>query len=313
MSFLDSILGGNTQFGDYTTNGIYAQKEHQIVFYHQWSQTVLSFKAFLTSYNESWSNNWEEQALVRRFNKQYTFNNVQRGISLAWDLPAYDIAEAKKNLENITMFTRMMYPKVNSSGVVIGMNPIWYMSMMNFVHNSSVEVGGTAGGTSALGMSSILDEGLAKSGLKGFPSNFMFQPDMESGFFEPSQDVSENFSQLIGNQKRKTKVVPNKLYPKLIRVSMDYTPILDESLNFGWEEFSDGMEPVVAWGGGTGFPYGENPQTAVNVATGLFGGLGGDADGLSNSMIGGGPDAETLDLAATSIAPVTPVNEGGGG
>ena len=26
MSFLDSILGGNTQFGDYTTNGIYAQK-----------------------------------------------------------------------------------------------------------------------------------------------------------------------------------------------------------------------------------------------------------------------------------------------
>ena len=131
----------------------------------------------------------------------------------------------------------------------------------------------------------------------------MFQPDMESGFFEPSQDVSENFSQLIGNQKRKTKVVPNKLYPKLIRVSMDYTPILDESLNFGWEEFSDGMEPVVAWGGGTGFPYGENPQTAVNVATGLFGGLGGDADDLSGALIGGGGSPE-LNIAETDIEEV---------
>ena len=295
-----------TQIGDYTTHGIYAQKEHQIVFYHQWSQTVLSFKAFLTSYNESWANNWEEQSLVRRFNKQYTFNNVQRSISLSWDLPAYDIAEAKKNLENITMFVRMMYPKVNPEGQVTGMNPIWYMSMMNFIHNSAYELGGTGGGSSAAnGMSSVLDEGLAKTGLKGFPRNFMFQPDIEAGFFEPTEDVSETFGQLIGTEERKTKVKPNKVYPKLIKVSMDYVPILDESLNFGWEDFSNGMEPVVAWGGGTGFPYGENPRTSVNLADSAFGStsnfLGGDARDGANSLIGGGAGEETLDLAAVSI------------
>ena len=268
MGFLETtaalaIAGGGTSLGDSTTYGLFSQKEQQIVFYHQWSQKVLSFKAFLTQYNENWTNNWEEQSLVRRFNKQYTFNNVQRSISLGWDLPAYDFAEAKKNLENCSMFVRMMYPKVDANGATTGMNPIWYMSLMNFVHNSAVSVGGTGGGTSALGMSSVLDEGLAKTGLKGFPGNFQFAPDLESGFFEATED---------------SKTVPNAVYPKLIRVSMDYTPIFDESLQLGWQESTDLFgETFSVWTGGSGFPWGENPQTATNVGAMAIG-LGGDAD-----------------------------------
>jgi len=281
MGWLSSLVGGdeNEMLGDSTTYGLFSQKEQQIVFYHQWSQKVLSFKAFLTQYNENWTNNWEEQSLVRRFNKQYTFNNVQRSISLAWDLPAYDFAEAKKNLENCTMFVRMMYPKIDSNGAVTGMNPVWYMSLMNFVHNSAVSVGGTGGGTSALGMSSVLDEGLAKTGLKGFPANFQFSPELEEGFFEATEGVVEDFSQAIGlTSSGKTKTVPNAVYPKLIKVSMDYTPIFDESLQLGWQDSTDLFgDSFSVWTGGSGFPWGEDPQTATNVGAMAIG-LGGDAD-----------------------------------
>ena len=310
MGFLETaaalaIAGGDTTLGDSTTYGLFSQKEQQIVFYHQWSQTVLSFKAFLTQYNENWSNNWEEQSLVRRFNKQYTFNNVQRSINLGWDLPAYDFAEAKKNLENCSMFVRMMYPKVDEHGATTGMNPIWYMSLMNFVHNSAVTVGGTGGGTSALGMSSVLSEGLAKTGLKGFPSNFQFAPALEEGFFEATEGVVEDWKQAIGLESSgKTKTVPNAVYPKLIRVSMDYTPIFDESLKLGWQEgeadylFGGGSDPVVVWSGGSGFPWGEDPQISTNVASGMSGMLGGDAD-FKDDPTGGVRDTETGETLIT--------------
>lgn len=307
MSWLTSLLGGDETIGDPTTHGLFSKKEQQIVFYHQWSQTVLSFKAFLTQYNENWTNNWEEQSLVRRFNKQYTFNNVQRSISVGWDLPSYNFAEAKKNLENCTMFVRMMYPKVDENGAVTGMNPIWYMSLMNLVHNSAVNVGGTGGGTSALGMSSVLDEGLAKTGLKGFPSNFQWAPSLEDGFFEATEGVVEDFSQAIGlTSSGKTKTVPNAIYPKLIKVTMDYTPIFDESLKFGWQELSDGLgSPVVTWAGGSGFPWGENPQTATNVFSSAAG-TGDDAVDAESAgalIAGASTNATVTDADESSLVP----------
>ena len=311
LSSLSGLVGEDETIGDPTTFGLFSKKEQQIVFYHQWSQKVLSFKAFLTAYNENWTNNWEAKSLVRRFNKQYTFNNVERSISLSWDLPAYNFAEARQNLENCSMFVRMMYPKVNADGAVTGMNPVWYMSLMNFVHNSAVNVGGTGGGTSALGMSSVLDEGLAKTGLKGFPGNFQFSPDLEAGFFEATEGVVDDFSQAIGlTSSGKATTVPNAIYPKLIKVSMDYTPIFDESLKFGWEEYSSAMggDPIVAWGGGPGFPWGENPQTSTNVITGLSAALGGDADDITAIPVTSEGD-ETPNVAPTEASE----SEGGGG
>jgi len=207
------------------TLGLFNEGLQQINFYHQYTQDIVSFKAFLTSYQENWRNVWEEKELVRRLNKQYTFNAVYRTIQIGWDLPSYDEEEAQANLENCTKFVRMLYPKVDEHGVVIGPNPVWFMSLMNLVHNGAHATGGSfEAGT-----------GMAYSGLKGFPANFTWQPILEEGVFS----------------------APGFILPKLIRVSCDYNVLVDETQRFGWY---DGGEGSTAWTQAQSWPWGVNPD-----------------------------------------------------
>tara|TARA_R110000851_G_scaffold254634_6_gene407191 strand:+ start:8963 stop:9739 length:777 start_codon:yes stop_codon:yes gene_type:complete len=180
---------------------LYSGRKQQIVFRQPYGGTV-AFKAFITNYSESWSNSWEEKELVRRLNKQYTFNAVYRTIQLGWSLPAYSVEEASDNLKKCTQFTRMLYPLVDERGTVVGSNPIWFMSLMNFVHNSNATTGGSAD-----------SETLHTTGLKGFPSNFTWEPVLEEGVFDTEAGV---------------------VLPKIIRVSCNYNVLVDETKRFGW-------------------------------------------------------------------------------
>ena len=182
---------------------LYNGRKQQIVFRQPYGGTV-AFKAFITNYSESWRNSWEEKELVRRLNKQYTFNAVYRTIQLGWALPAYSVEEASENLKKCTQFTRMLYPLIDDDGRVVGSNPVWFMSLMNFVHNSDAKTGGS------------VDSGeLHTTGLKGFPSNFTWEPVLEDGLFDTE---------------------PGVILPKVIRVSCDYNVIVDETKRFGWTE-----------------------------------------------------------------------------
>jgi hypothetical protein len=234
------------------TVDIFNKKLHQIVFYHQYTKSVLAFKAFLTNYQENWRNQWEEKELVRRLNKQYTFNAVYRTIQLGWEIPAYDEAEARLNLENCTSFVRMMYPKIDEHGTVIGQNPVWFMSLMNLVHHGASVTGGTRATSGEL----------PNSGLKGFPSNFSWQPVLEEGVFDAT---------------------PGFILPKLIRVSCDYNVIVDERQRFGWLEKENGS---VSWPDARNYPWG--------VTSPLQEGASPENNaGSSDTGIGGGVDEPT--------------------
>tara|TARA_R110002072_G_scaffold208527_3_gene366053 strand:+ start:12520 stop:13239 length:720 start_codon:yes stop_codon:yes gene_type:complete len=211
------------------TDSLFNEKLQQIAFYHQWTKTTLAFKAFLTQYSESWTNSWEEKELVRRINKQYTFNAVHRSISLSWALPSYSPEEAKINLNKCSMFARMLYPRINE-GRIEGTNPVWFLSMMNLIHNTGL----SAGGTQSSG---------GENGLKGFPSGFTFQPDLEQGVFD---------------------VAPGIIYPKLINLSCEYRVIFDELHTFGWE---GGAEGGTSWGTAANFPFGEQVNTATGATS----------------------------------------------
>ena len=224
---------------------LFNTRQQQIVFWHQYSQTPLAFKAFLTSYQETFSNNWEEKELVRRLNKQYTFNAVYRSIQLAWTLPAYDIDEAISNIKNCNQFVRMMYPQRDGENMVVGSNPMWFMSVMNLAHHARSNAGG-------------IGAAVATKGLKGFPSNFSWTPKLEEGVFCPE---------------------PNVVYPKVIAVSCDYKVIVDERVVFGWHgnQWADGQ----AWPWGIGSGGKGAPKTTGPAPTGAVEEPSAEARGIS--------------------------------
>ena len=180
------------------SNNLFSE-EQKIVFHHTWSGTSVELKAFDLSYAEAITNDWEEVALPRRINRSYTWSGVVRSISLGWSMPAFDIAEAKLNLAKCSRLVRMMYPKTDQDGLVIGGSPVWHLGIMNWVHSSNSP------------FASSDDPGTL---LAGFPSSFNWDIIPEEGFLYEGKSA----------------------YPKNIKASMSYTVLLDDSLNFGWSD-----------------------------------------------------------------------------
>lgn len=214
------------------TDALQGQLGQSIDFYHEISETALSFKAFELSYSENVQNDWEEVTLPRRVNNSYTWNKVTRGISLSWALPAFNLAEAQQNLEKCSLFVRMMYPQIGEHGEVTSGNPIWYMSVMNWAHSAGSSAGGQGD--------------ITATGLPGFPGGFNFNIVNDAGFIEAEVGV---------------------LYPKLIKVSMDYKVIQDDKRRFGWANNKWPSETsAFPWSPVTGLALDTSVAMAVNAA-----------------------------------------------
>ena len=82
----------------------------------QISNLSVSFYAFVTSFNDSMTSNWNEEQVYGRPDPTGTFQNTSRKISLAFDIPSKDRADAQKKLEEINKLKQMMYPAYSSTG-----------------------------------------------------------------------------------------------------------------------------------------------------------------------------------------------------
>ena len=81
-----------------------------ISFYHVPSQHSVYFKAFITSYNETFNSDWASETVYGRTDPIYMFKNTQRQISLAFKVPAFSEGEAYENLGRIQKLTQ--YPLI---------------------------------------------------------------------------------------------------------------------------------------------------------------------------------------------------------
>ena len=192
-----STTSAATTTVDYSDN-LFAGNQ-KIIFHHKWSGTAIEFKAFDISYSETITNDWQEVALPRRINRSYTWSGVIRSIALGWSMPAFDLTEAKSNMEKCTKLVQMMYPMTDGNKTIIGGgNPIWHLGIMNWAH--------------AEGSPIATDE--ASTLLAGFPSSFSWNIVPEDGFLYSGESA----------------------FPKNIKASMGYTVLLDDSKNFGYSE-----------------------------------------------------------------------------
>ena len=137
-------LGGG--FGYVDATDAYANKEQMIIsFLHVPSNTVVSFKAFLTAFNDTFNSEWAPETVYGRADPIYMFKNTTRNISLAFKIPASSEGDAFENLGRVQKLTQFLYPNYTtlanpSTGVpdifaqTISQSPLVRLKMFNLVN-----------------------------------------------------------------------------------------------------------------------------------------------------------------------------------
>tara|TARA_Y100000310_G_C20615734_1_gene780505 strand:+ start:695 stop:1558 length:864 start_codon:yes stop_codon:yes gene_type:complete len=186
----------------------------------------VQFKAFLTSFQDSFDTSLDVQTFVGHAEPVRKMRAVDRQIQIGLDLPAGNAFQAKVNLRNLGLLVKMVYPLVDHSHVgsgpggwevqrahvKAGGDPIFKVKFKNLITGPNVNPRGPA----------------AIDGLKGYIGNINYSFDLPSGFFHDID--SENKSQT------------GFIYPQLINLSFTFFPFNEQmpAWSMSTDESSDG-------------------------------------------------------------------------
>ena len=81
------------------------------------TQRQLKFPAFLTDFSQTFDATWNTENVFGRMDPIATYQGTKRTMTLAFDLPAGSLDEAKKNLEGCSELVKMVYP-IYKSGIL---------------------------------------------------------------------------------------------------------------------------------------------------------------------------------------------------
>jgi len=196
---------------------------------HVPSGTTIKFKAFITAFTDTYSQDWGGEKVYGRADPLYNFRNTTRKISLSFVAPANSEGEAYENLGKAQKLAQFMYPNyttVTGSAKVISQGPLLRLKVMNMMRDTSDNT--SPGDTAETELySSYNKEG---NGLLGFCDSVTFQFGMDSGD--------------LGVFQRPNGVV----LPKIVEVNIGgFSPIHEHHL--GWDENNLFSEQI-------SFPYG---------------------------------------------------------
>ena len=116
MGFLDRLNdnGVNPKFNsgvDNDASDVYANLNQLIIeFYHLPSDRSVSFKAYLTSWDDKFSSNYNSEDIFGRNDQIHTFQGTFREIGISWDVVAGSIQEAQENLGRVSLLAQFLYP-----------------------------------------------------------------------------------------------------------------------------------------------------------------------------------------------------------
>ena len=158
------------------------------------ADTGVSFFAFITSFSDNVTSNWNEEQVYGRQDPIGTFQSTTRKISLGFDLPAANLVEAKGNLGKVNLVKQFMYPAYSSNvknntttnALSLAKSPLVRLKFANLIQNGSEE------------------------GLLGWIGSFSAAPVIDMGMF------NEN----------------SMFFPKVYNVSLDFTPQHEYDLGY---------------------------------------------------------------------------------
>tara|TARA_Y100001970_G_scaffold293886_1_gene444301 strand:+ start:3329 stop:4030 length:702 start_codon:yes stop_codon:yes gene_type:complete len=205
------------------------------------AKKTLLFNAFLTDFSESFASTWNTEDVFGRMDPIASFKNTKRVLTLAWDVPAHNIAEAKSNMEKIGHLTRMLYPayttKVQTSTEDTTAEKKAEDAAKPSEEDAEAVLGATlttSAHTQTLSKPPLIKirysnllRSHGKEGQLGFIDNFNFKPVLEMGYF-------------FSDDK------PKQMYPKVFSLSLNFNVLHQTNLGYS----SDGK-----WIGGKNFPF----------------------------------------------------------
>tara|TARA_R110000772_G_scaffold77050_2_gene165982 strand:+ start:591 stop:1220 length:630 start_codon:yes stop_codon:yes gene_type:complete len=155
----------------------------------------VEFRAFITSFSDNMTSNWNEEQVYGRQDPIGTFQSTTRKISLGFDLPAASLVEARGNLGKVNSVKQFMYPAYSSNvknntttnALSLAKSPLVRLKFANLIQNGSEE------------------------GLLGWIGSFSATPVIDMGMF------NEN----------------SMFFPKVYNVSLDFTPQHEYDLGLG--------------------------------------------------------------------------------
>jgi hypothetical protein len=183
---------------EYDPSNYLESKGHILEFYQAFSGATVSFKAFLENYSETFNCQWHPQQVFGRPDPIQTYQGTSRSLNLAWKVPAYSLGDAENNLIKTSTLARMLYPEYSAvdNATTISKGPLIKIKFANLLFDASRGPGGD----------------VRTSGLLGVIKSYNWSPDIDTGFFDPA----------------------NELYPKLIKLTITFDVLHQHTL--GWEK-----------------------------------------------------------------------------
>jgi len=113
--------------------------ETVISFHYVPSGKAVYFKAFITSFNETYDGQWLSENVLGRVDPIYTFQQIQRNLSFTFRVPAASEGEAYENLGNVQRLIQFLYPTYKDTLIAnqISQSPLIKLKIMNIVHDGS--------------------------------------------------------------------------------------------------------------------------------------------------------------------------------
>ena len=232
--------GAQTQYAD--AADAYANINKMVIsFFHVPTARRVYFKAFITAFNESYSNNWNSEEIYGRADPVFMYKNSTRDITLAFKIPAATESEAYENLGRVSSLAKFLYPAYENvqGSSTITRSPFMRIKVMNLLQS-------TAGGTmprapgalesSAQMYGAYTSNTSAGQGLLGVVKNLVINHNITD------QGVLEKAAGTV--------------LPKLIDVNLSFSVLHEHAM--GWDSESRFGPPAGATSGqGSNiFPYG---------------------------------------------------------
>jgi hypothetical protein len=198
-----------------------ANKGQIVSFYHLLSGRSISFKAFITAFNETYNCDWDSSTAYGRTDPVYVYKNAKRAITIGLKIPAATLSEGYENLlklQNLLQFLYPKYKKVSIDSRTISQSPLVRLRLMNLVKNQADVSGKTFKEIFTAGETQSPD-----TGLLGFIKNVAISHNLETDV-----GVLEG-----GNPSQQT----GEIIPKLIEVTIDFTAIHEHHLGWQTQEF----------------------------------------------------------------------------
>ena len=104
----------------------------------------VAFPALITQLEDKFSPNWTPESVFGRQDPILTFQNTERTIDVAFDVPSDSIETAERNLTNLNRLISFLYPAYSTSGTsnTISASPLLRIKFANLIYDQSKGVPG---------------------------------------------------------------------------------------------------------------------------------------------------------------------------